>query len=303
LDEFYAMRRADDCFEWEGDAGGGGGGGGGGEEVQDQGLGDEFVVKCLDDGSTKKIDDNFFDQFNQFDAGGSGEQGSGGSIFDAELSATDTEEEREVKLLLEAVQGIALTPALRSARDKLQQGKLTPAEFVMIRKADDSHHVEDLKGQAQEFYRGLSMADFSLLRMLGKGAFGTVLLCELKTSAAVLELEDSTEQRFFAIKVLQKLDMSSYIKHRTVLEKKVMERVNHNYIASLSFAFQSPDKLYLGMPFFQGGDLFHHLAKARANGRAGLGFRRSQVRVVVGLRLGCGWATGCAGLCMSGAGC
>ena len=124
---------------------------------------------------------------------------------------------------------------------------------MAIRKDDDCHHAQDLLAQASEFYRGLSMKDLKLLKMLGQGAFGTVLLCELQVSTAVRELEGSSESepRFYAVKVLQKLDMSTYIKHRTVLEKKVMEKVRHNYIASLRFAFQSADKLYLGMPFFQ----------------------------------------------------
>jgi hypothetical protein len=94
----------------------------------------------------------------------------------------------------------------------------------------------------------LTMADFRLLRVLGRGAFGTVLLCELKPKMLA---EQPT--RCYAIKILRKLDMSTYTKNRTQLERQIMERVHHPFIASLKFSFQTDDKLYLGMEYLQVG--------------------------------------------------
>jgi hypothetical protein len=126
---------------------------------------------------------------------------------------------------------------------------------------------------------GLGMSDFKLRKLLGKGAFGTVVLAELKSSSIkpdsmAFELVNATSNRFFAIKILRKLEMSSYTKHRTQLERQIMARVAHPFIAALKFSFQSADKLYLGMEFFQGGDLFHHLRRDRR--RRGLGMSRSK---------------------------
>jgi serine/threonine protein kinase len=126
---------------------------------------------------------------------------------------------------------------------------------------------------------GLGMSDFKLRKLLGKGAFGTVVLAELKSSSIkpntmAFDLVQATSNRFFAIKILRKLEMSSYTKHRTQLERQIMARVAHPFIAALKFSFQSADKLYLGMEFFQGGDLFHHLRRDRR--RRGLGMSRSK---------------------------
>ena len=113
----------------------------------------------------------------------------------------------------------------------------------------------------------LSMADFELKKLLGRGAFGTVLLVQLKpevcstiglaaatgssdsspTSAAgaadtrpaadaSIATEAKRQHHFFAVKVLRKLDMTSYTKHRTQLEREIMARVHHPFIATLEFA-------------------------------------------------------------------
>lgn len=42
-------------------------------------------------------------------------------------------------------------------------------------------------------------------------------------------------------------------------ERDVMRELQHPFVANLSFAFQNEDKLYMGMEFFNGGDLRYHL--------------------------------------------
>lgn len=42
-----------------------------------------------------------------------------------------------------------------------------------------------------------------------------------------------------------------------------MERIDNPFIVSLRYAFQTPDKLYLVLDYFVGGELFFHLKTAR----------------------------------------
>lgn len=42
-------------------------------------------------------------------------------------------------------------------------------------------------------------------------------------------------------------------------ERQILQRISHPYISSLVFAFQTPERLYLGMKYYAGGDLFYHL--------------------------------------------
>ena len=198
--------------------------------------------------------------------------------------------------------------AVSSAKRKLRQGIITSEEYQQLVAADQRHEVQSERMRQLSRLRQLSMADFELKKLLGRGAFGTVLLVQLKpevcstiglaaatgssdsspTSAAgaadtrpaadaSIATEAKRQHHFFAVKVLRKLDMTSYTKHRTQLEREIMARVHHPFIATLEFAFQSEEKLYLGMEFFQGGDLFHHIAKARRQRKSGgIGLARAR---------------------------
>ena len=211
-----------------------------------------------------------------------------------------------------------------AARRKLRQGIITEEEYEAITRADKVHETQSKRMRQLSRLRQLSMADFVLKRVLGKGAFGTVLLVQLRPELhSTMGLAPETETveagageqtggaagggvaaatgggggaegagaststgkdlandhpHFFAVKILRKLDMSSYTKHRTQLEREIMARVSHPFIATLEFAFQSDEKLYLGMEFFMGGDLFHHIAKSRRQKRKapGIGMERAR---------------------------
>ena len=45
----------------------------------------------------------------------------------------------------------------------------------------------------------------------------------------------------------------------TINERKILEEIDFPFLCRLEFAFQTDDKLYLGMQFIAGGPLFFHL--------------------------------------------
>jgi serum/glucocorticoid-regulated kinase 2 len=79
--------------------------------------------------------------------------------------------------------------------------------------------------------------------VLGRGAFGTVLLVEKKKS-----------KELFAMKSINKDDVvkKDQIEH-TKTEKMILEHVNHPFLVNLAYAFQTPHKLYFIMQFMRGG--------------------------------------------------
>lgn len=100
----------------------------------------------------------------------------------------------------------------------------------------------------------LGINDFTLLKVIGKGSYGKVLLVRKKDSGEML-----------AIKMLKK----SYIERRnqvlhTKTERNVLARVNHPFIVKLRYAFQNATKLYFVLEFCPGGELFFHLSKERS---------------------------------------
>ncbi|KAK8797217.1 hypothetical protein WA158_004427 [Blastocystis sp. Blastoise] len=99
----------------------------------------------------------------------------------------------------------------------------------------------------------LSKNDFTMLKVVGKGSFGKVLLVRSKINKKV-----------YALKILskEKVVERKQVDH-TKSERIILEMINYPFLARLEFAFQTHTTLYLGMEFFAGGPLFHHLQQAR----------------------------------------
>jgi serine/threonine protein kinase len=99
--------------------------------------------------------------------------------------------------------------------------------------------------------RKMTAADFTPIRCLGDGAFGTVLL-----------VRQNATGRLFAQKQLTKAFLKVHKKRieSTRSERTILELVNrHPFIVNLYYAFQDHEKLYLILEYASGGELFRHL--------------------------------------------
>ncbi|KNC84042.1 AGC/AKT protein kinase [Sphaeroforma arctica JP610] len=98
--------------------------------------------------------------------------------------------------------------------------------------------------------RKLTVDDFDLLMVIGKGSFGKVLQVKKKDT-----------NRIYAMKILKK----GHLIERDELEHTKSERAilakNNNcpFLVGLKFSFQTPEKLYLVLDYINGGELFFHL--------------------------------------------
>lgn len=95
----------------------------------------------------------------------------------------------------------------------------------------------------------LSMDQFKIISVLGRGFYGKVML---------VQKVDSGE--LFAIKSIQKSKLIDTGKSHTVIaERNIMMKAHHPFIVNLCFAFQTPSKFYLGLEYAPGGELFYHM--------------------------------------------
>ncbi|XP_075714841.1 serine/threonine-protein kinase N1-like isoform X1 [Rhinoderma darwinii] len=98
----------------------------------------------------------------------------------------------------------------------------------------------------------LSLENFRLLAVLGRGHFGKVLLSEYKET-----------EELFAIKALKKGDIIARDEVESLMcEKRVFAAVSgasHPFLLSLLGCFQTPEHVCFVMDFMAGGDLMTHI--------------------------------------------
>ncbi|CEG44184.1 agc rsk rskp90 protein kinase [Plasmopara halstedii] len=99
----------------------------------------------------------------------------------------------------------------------------------------------------------LKIDDFELLRVLGTGTYGRVVSAR------------GPDGKVYAIKIITKIGMDENMRRNAKIERDMLREVRHPFVASLLFAFQNEDKVYMGMEFYNGGDLRHHCTMNQNN--------------------------------------
>lgn len=100
----------------------------------------------------------------------------------------------------------------------------------------------------------VNINDFKLLRVLGRGNFGKIILVKYKN-----------EDQLLALKILRKEKISNtndvfYIE----LERRILNSISkfdHPFVINLKFCFQNSQNLFFVTEYISGGDLFHHVVK------------------------------------------
>eukprot|EP00386_Alphamonas_edax_P010601 GDKI01034087.1.p1 GENE.GDKI01034087.1~~GDKI01034087.1.p1 ORF type:complete len:404 (+),score=80.12 GDKI01034087.1:130-1212(+) len=98
----------------------------------------------------------------------------------------------------------------------------------------------------------VSLDDFVLLKVIGKGSYGKVMLVRCKLDGNI-----------YAMKMLRKetIVKRNQVEH-TKTERSVLGCITHPFIVSLIYAFQTAKKLYFVLEYCPGGELFFHLSRA-----------------------------------------
>ena len=97
----------------------------------------------------------------------------------------------------------------------------------------------------------MTVKDFDFVKVVGKGSFGKVMMVRKIDSGKI-----------YAMKVLKK---KALVKRKRVVQtvkaRQMLAGINHPFVVSLHWAFQTDAKLYMVLDHFNGGELFFHLKK------------------------------------------
>ncbi|AMD21242.1 HEL038Cp [Eremothecium sinecaudum] len=149
----------------------------------------------------------------------------------------------------EASQGIVEKPA--------QDTRISPVQTTPQQRVRPASNRQKRKTPKR---RKVTLDDFVLLKVLGKGNFGKVLLARSKNT-----------DRLCAIKVLKK---DHIIQNHDIesarAEKKVFllaTKAKHPFLTNLYCSFQTENRIYFAMEFVGGGDLMWHVQNKRLSVR------------------------------------
>eukprot|EP00826_Nyctotherus_ovalis_P051068 TRINITY_DN635_c0_g1_i3.p1 TRINITY_DN635_c0_g1~~TRINITY_DN635_c0_g1_i3.p1 ORF type:complete len:450 (-),score=118.71 TRINITY_DN635_c0_g1_i3:42-1391(-) len=161
-----------------------------------------------------------------------------------------------VKMPKDEFMVVDLMPAKKSAElSSSVETSPSPAKADFIAK-----QMEVDKTEAETVYpkvgpnNKVTLKDFGIISIIGKGGFGTVYLVE--------KLDEKT---LFAMKQLRK---DLIIKNRsfvcTQIEGEILQLANHPFLVGMAYVFSSTTSIFFVMKFYRGGELYRHLkAKKR----------------------------------------
>ena len=93
--------------------------------------------------------------------------------------------------------------------------------------------------------------DFEIIKVIGRGYIGKILLVKYKNDG-----------KYYAMKMMRKDQIiSEELQENILLEKNILIEAQCEFILSLSFFFQTNERIYYLTPFIKGGDLYHKLKK------------------------------------------
>ena len=163
---------------------------------------------------------------------------------------------------------------LESTHDEekdLSESEYAPVPLAFDSVAETSSSSED-EGKPKEeapvpvapefshFDNKLTIQDFDLLKVLGKGSFGKVMLvrrCDDKCP-------EGEAETLYALKTLRKstLIVRNQLAH-TATERQILQDIYSPFLVHLVYAFQTADKLYMVLDYVGGGELFFWLRKEK----------------------------------------
>jgi len=176
---------------------------------------------------------------------------SSNTVTNPKLANAEAPFLREMRLALDRwLDAVASNPDIQKSSHLSQY--LDLQKHKTVSQSPSNGQDPGLSGGAGQRASGCVVDDFVLLKVLGKGSFGKVLLVRKKDDAAIFAMKCLKKQRVF---------QRHQVEH-TKTERRVLGYLDHPFLVSLHYAFQTDQKLYLVLDYCTGGELFFHLSKA-----------------------------------------
>lgn len=105
------------------------------------------------------------------------------------------------------------------------------------------------KGETIDFNAEVELSHFSLLRSVGKGAFGKVRVVQHKGNKQLYALKYINKEKCVQMKAVENI----------IQERRLLEEIQFPFVCNLRYAFQDDENLFMVLDLMLGGDLRFHL--------------------------------------------
>ena len=127
-----------------------------------------------------------------------------------------------------------------------------PYDYSLYENTPMAFISEDQNERSSDFFFDPphDLSDFTIIKTIGKGTFGKVILVQSKIYP----------HNYFAIKYFSKINIlkNKYAK-QIIREKNVLEKFNHPFVVKLYKTFQNEEKIFMLFEYCNGGEIFFHL--------------------------------------------
>lgn len=152
------------------------------------------------------------------------------------------------------------------------------SKVMTVQQSQEEQQQQKVDGNSTIFAKSghkICLDDFELIQVLGEGAFGRVMQVKKK---------DTGEQ--YAMKMMNKKLMQESASlpqpPQFPVERSILESLEHPFIVSLHFAFQTDEYLYIVMDLLAGGELFFHLEKCGTFDECRARFYTAEIGLAIG---------------------
>ncbi|KAL3102270.1 hypothetical protein niasHS_003679 [Heterodera schachtii] len=138
----------------------------------------------------------------------------------------------------------------------------------LLAQSDDDHVI---LGPSEK--KTVKPANFDYLKTVGQGSFGKVYMVRYHGDGKI-----------YAMKVLGKEHIKRRKEEKHVMAERnvLLNNIDHPFLVSLHYSFQTRDKLYFVLDFLNGGELFFHLQKERSFAEPRARFYAAEVASALG---------------------
>ena len=168
--------------------------------------------------------------------------------------------EEELKLFEIGVKNLNTFVTTKKEKEKQQKlsrmpktGQISVNDYLFGNKSKtDVNVIKPKKGKKKvSTFQNVEVTidDFEMLKIIGRGSVGKIVLVKY-----------NNDGKLYAMKSMRKDQLiSEGLADNILVERNILIEGQCEFILTLSFFFQTPERIYFVTPFIKGGDLFHKL--------------------------------------------